>query len=188
MIKRRKILPPNKGVRKTKGGARRKRAPTQMVEDTASTHKPYQWDKHNEGTTVNKKTVTSTVEATSDNKTDTSEDKSDDDDEDVIDISALGNKMDSAPTPPTSTISVRINEKETFESLQEHIARLQNRNAMLSRQIKDVSKMAGVDRYEVMQLRKVVKEDLFKRVKFITTMAILLSVCCLLYTSPSPRD
>jgi len=181
MIKRRKILPPNKGVRKTKGGARRKRAPTQAEKVTTPTHKPYQWDKDDEGTTVTKQKVTCTVEATSDNITDTSEDESDDDDEDVTDVSARGKEMDSAPTPPTSTISVRINEKETFDSLQEHIARLQNRNAMLSRQIKDVSKIGGVDRYEVMQLRKVVKEDLFKRVKFITTMAT--ETKCLQYLS-----
>jgi type IV pilus biogenesis protein CpaD/CtpE len=31
--------------------------------------------------------------------------------------------------------------------------------------------MGGVNRYEVMQLRKMVKEDSFKRVKFITTTA-----------------
>ena len=175
MIKRRKILPSNRGgVRKTKGGARRKRAPTKTVEETTLTHKPYQWDNDDEGTsTVNNRTETTVVEATIDNKTDTSEDESDDgDEEDVIDVSTSKEKRtESAPTPPASTITVRINEKETFESLHEHIAKLQNRNTMLSRQIKDVSKMGGVDRYEVMQLRKMVKEDLFKRVKFITTMA-----------------
>ena len=32
--------------------------------------------------------------------------------------------------------------------------------------------MGGVDRYEVMQLRKMVKEDLFKKVNFITTTAM----------------
>jgi uncharacterized protein YaaQ len=39
---------------------------------------------------------------------------------------------------------------------------------MLSCQIKNVTKMIGVERYEIMQLRKMVKEDLFKRVKIIT--------------------
>jgi hypothetical protein len=32
--------------------------------------------------------------------------------------------------------------------------------------------MGGVDKYELMQIRKMVKEDLFKRVKFITTTAM----------------
>ena len=171
MIKRRKILPSNRGgVRKTKGGARQKRAPTKTVEETTLTHKPYQWDNDDEGTTVNDRTET-TVEATIDNKIDTSEDDSDNGNKEVIDESTKEKRTESAPTPPASTITVRINKKETFESLHEHIAKLQNRNTMLSRQIKDVSKMGGVDRYEVMQLGKMVKEDLFKRVKFITTMA-----------------
>jgi hypothetical protein len=38
-----------------------------------------------------------------------------------------------------------------------------------------------VDKYELMQIRKIVKEDLFKRVKFITTMA--MEAKCMKYLS-----
>jgi hypothetical protein len=60
---------------------------------------------------------------------------------------------------------------QSIKSLKESVNKLQSRNPMLSRQIKNVTNMGCVDRYEVMQLRKRVKEDLFKRVKFITTTA-----------------
>lgn len=41
--------------------------------------------------------------------------------------------------------------------------------------------MGGVDKYELMQIRKMVKEDLFKRVKFITTTA--MEAKCMKYLS-----
>jgi hypothetical protein len=48
---------------------------------------------------------------------------------------------------------------------------------MLARQIRNISKMGGVDKYELMQIRKMVKEDLFKRVKFITTTTAMGAKC-----------
>ena len=76
------------------------------------------------------------------------------------------------PNPTQSGTVQKFQAHETIESLQANIQKLHSRNMMLSRQVISVSKMGGVDRYEVMQLRKMVKEDLFKRVKFITTTAM----------------
>jgi hypothetical protein len=52
---------------------------------------------------------------------------------------------------------------------------------MLACQIKNITKMGGVDKYELVQRRKVVKEDLFKRVRFITTTA--MEAKCMKYPS-----
>ena len=41
--------------------------------------------------------------------------------------------------------------------------------------------MGGVDKYELMQIRKMVEEDLFKRVKFITTTS--MEAKCMKYLS-----
>jgi hypothetical protein len=71
--------------------------------------------------------------------------------------------------------------KDTIETLQESVVKLQTRNQMLARQIKNITKMGGVDKYEQVQIRKMVKEDLFKRVKFITTTA--MEAKCMQYLS-----
>jgi hypothetical protein len=52
---------------------------------------------------------------------------------------------------------------------------------MLACQIKTMTKMGGVDKYELMQIRKMVEEDLFKGVKFITTTAMVTK--CMQYLS-----
>jgi hypothetical protein len=52
---------------------------------------------------------------------------------------------------------------------------------MLAWQIRKITKIGGVDKYELMQIRKMVKEDLFKRVKFITTTAV--EAKCMKYLS-----
>jgi hypothetical protein len=52
---------------------------------------------------------------------------------------------------------------------------------MLAQQIRNITRMGGVDKYELMQIRKMVKEDLFKRVKFITTTA--MEAKCMKYLS-----
>jgi hypothetical protein len=72
---------------------------------------------------------------------------------------------------------LQINRNDTVGSLQESIAKLHARNQMLARQIRNISKMGGVDKYELMQIRKMVKEDLFKRVKFITTTTAMGAKC-----------
>jgi hypothetical protein len=75
-------------------------------------------------------------------------------------------------TPAALGDQLQINRNDTIGSLQESVAKLHGCNQMLARQIKNITKMRGVDKYELMQIRKMVKEDLFKRVKFITTTAI----------------
>ena len=70
-----------------------------------------------------------------------------------------------------------------MEGLKENMDKPQSQNLMLSCQIKNVSKMGGVDRYDVMQLRKMVKEDLFKRVKCMTTEATEFFLTILLTNS-----
>jgi hypothetical protein len=76
---------------------------------------------------------------------------------------------------------LQISTKDTIDTLQESVAKLQARNQMLAHQIKNITKMGGVDKYELMQIRKMVKEDLFKRVKFITTTA--MEAICMKYLS-----
>ena len=80
---------------------------------------------------------------------------------------------------------LQINTEDTIDTLQESVAKLQARNQMLARQIarqiKNITRMGGVDKYELMQIRKMVKDDLFKRVKFITTTA--MEAKCVKYLS-----
>jgi hypothetical protein len=52
---------------------------------------------------------------------------------------------------------------------------------MLARQIRNITKMGGVDNYELMQTRKMVKKDLFKQFKFIMTTA--MEAKCMKYLS-----
>jgi ABC-type microcin C transport system permease subunit YejB len=75
-------------------------------------------------------------------------------------------------TPASLGGQLQINRNDTVGALQESVAKLHARNQMLARQIRNITKIGGVDKYELMQIRKMVKEDLFKRVKFITTMAV----------------
>jgi hypothetical protein len=75
-------------------------------------------------------------------------------------------------TPAALGGQLQINRNDTVGTKQESIAKLHARNQMLARQIKNITKMGGVDKYELMQIRRMVKEDLFKRVKFFTTTAM----------------
>jgi bacterioferritin (cytochrome b1) len=52
--------------------------------------------------------------------------------------------------------------KDTTDTLQESVAKLEGHNQMLACQIKNITKMGVPDKYELMQIRKMVKEDLFK--------------------------
>jgi hypothetical protein len=49
---------------------------------------------------------------------------------------------------------LQINRNDTVYSLQESVAKLHARNQMLARQIRNITKMGGVDKYELMQIRK----------------------------------
>jgi hypothetical protein len=75
-------------------------------------------------------------------------------------------------TPAALSGQLQINRNDTVSTLQESVAKLHAQNQMLTRQIRNITKMGGVDKYELMQILKMVKEDLFKRVKFITTTAM----------------
>ena len=161
MLKRHKAAA-NKAGGKTKAGPRRKRGPTETFEPATPTHAPYNWDNDDtEAPAVNGRKATTTRVAAVVNHTDTSDTESDDDDEETMEVNNSRKTTNLTVTPPPSTRPAVREQTETFESLQKHIEQLQDRNTLLSRQIKDVSKMGIVDRYELMQLRKMVKEDLF---------------------------
>jgi type IV pilus biogenesis protein CpaD/CtpE len=84
-------------------------------------------------------------------------------------------------TPAALGGQLQINRNDTVSTLQESVAKLHAQNQMLAWQIRNITKMGGVDKYELMQIRKMVKEDLFKRVKFITTTA--MEAKCMKYLS-----
>jgi hypothetical protein len=84
-------------------------------------------------------------------------------------------------TPAALGGQLQINRNDPFSTLQESVAKLHAQNQMLARQISNITKMGGVDKYELMQIRNMVKEDLFKRVKFITTTA--MEAKCMKYLS-----
>jgi type IV pilus biogenesis protein CpaD/CtpE len=84
-------------------------------------------------------------------------------------------------TPAALGGQLQINRKDTVGTLQESVVKLHARNQMLSREIRNITKVRGVDKYELMQIRKMVKEDLFKRVKFITNTA--MEAKCMKYLS-----
>ena len=67
-------------------------------------------------------------------------------------------------TPAALGGQLQNNRYDIVSTLQESVAKLHARNQMLARQIRNITKMGGVDKYELMQIRKMVKEDLFKRV------------------------
>jgi hypothetical protein len=76
-------------------------------------------------------------------------------------------------TPAALGGQLQINRNDTVgTTLQESVAKLHARNQMIARQIRNINKMGGVDKYELMQIRKMVKEGLFKRLKFIRTTAM----------------
>jgi hypothetical protein len=85
-------------------------------------------------------------------------------------------------TPAALGGQLQINRNDTVGTLQESVAKLHARNQMLARHIRNITKrMGGVDKYELMQIRKMVKEDLFRRVKFITATA--MEAKCMKYLS-----
>jgi hypothetical protein len=160
---------PKRGVRKTKGGAGRKQTQTASDDnmDPVATpyKKPYDWN-----------------DCDSANTTD-SEDEGVDPVEVVSKVTKRkrGNRTTSVLGNNWTTAVLYDNIKDTIETLQESVVKLQTRNQMLARQIKNITKMGGVDKYEQAQIRKMVKEDLFKRVKFITTTA--MEAKCMQYLS-----
>ena len=57
----------------------------------------------------------------------------------------------------------------TREQLEAKLCFLANRNKLLNQQVCRCTTMGAVDKFQILQVRKLVKEDLFKKVKFINT-------------------
>jgi hypothetical protein len=57
-------------------------------------------------------------------------------------------------TPAALGGQLQINRNDTVSTLQESVAKLHAQNQMLARQIRNITKMGGVDKYELMQIRK----------------------------------
>ena len=55
--------------------------------------------------------------------------------------------------------------------MQAQVWALTQQNAVLHRQVAHVTSVGAADKFQIIQVRKMVKEDLFKKVKFITTAA-----------------
>ena len=179
---------PRRGERKTLGGTGRKRTQTDSDDDNGPVVTPYKWstNKTNEKQTrTGPKTISTRASAIA-NDTDDSADTTDseEEEEDLVEVVGTGtvtrNTRGNLTTQATGN-QLQINTEDTIDTLQESVAKLQARNQMLARQIKNITRMGGVDKYELMQIRKMVKEDLFKRVKFITTTA--MEAKCMKYLS-----
>ncbi len=187
-MKRRK-LSPNRGVKKTRGGSGRKRTEPDSEDDhDPVVTPPYKWSTNTtkeKQTRTGPKTISTRASAVA-NDTDDSADTTDseEEEEDLVEVVGTGtvtrNTRGNLTTQATGN-QLQINTEDTIDTLQESVAKLQARNQMLARQIKNITRMGGVDKYELMQIRKMVKEDLFKRVKFITTTA--MEAKCMKYLS-----
>jgi hypothetical protein len=173
-------------VKKTKGGTGRRRTPTDYDDEEDPVVSPYKWStsttkvkqtKGGPGTISNRAAA---VTADTDSAANSLE--SEDEEGDSVEVvkkvtkNTVGNL-----TPAALGGQLQINRNDTVSTLQESVAKLHARNQMLARQIRNITKMGGVDKYELMQIRKMVKEDLFKRVKFITNMA--MEAKCMKYLS-----
>ncbi len=172
VTKNRKVTSNKKHVLgKPKSGGRRKRAETDSLVKAAPTNAPYKRNDDNEDkqATKAKKTMSAARAAAICDNTDTSVTDSEDEEDDVVGVSNENNNSNTNDPPLAPKHILPVQYSDTIKSLQDSNQKLQSRITMLSRQIKNVSKIGTIDRYEVMQLRKLVKEDLFKRVKFITT-------------------
>jgi hypothetical protein len=185
MVKRRKVAA-TKEVRQNRGGARRKRATPKAASKKITTKEtPYKWstsrgDKDeneavpDEHPAVKASSTAAIMSSNSDNSETDSEDEVDEESEDGVSEhnTTRSTTIDPSPTGNETKKTLFVQpSNHSVETLKESVEKLQSRNSMLSRQIKNVTKMGSVDRYEVMQLRKMVKENLFKKVKFITTTA-----------------
>jgi hypothetical protein len=179
-------LPPKRGVRNTKGGARRKRTQSDSSEDDiAPVVTPYKWstDKtRDKQTKAGPKTISTRASAITNDTDSANTTDSEEEEEDAVEVvgEVTKNTRGNLTTEAVGN-QLQVNTNDTIAALQDSVDKLQARNQMLARQIKNITKMGGVDKYELMQIRKMVKEDLFKRVKFITTTA--MEAKCMQYLS-----
>jgi hypothetical protein len=184
-LKRHKV-PPTRVVKKTKGDTGRRQTPTDSDDEEDPVITPYEWStstarvKQTKGGPIMISTKLAVVTADTDSAANSSEsgDKAGDSVEVVKKvIKNTGGNL----TPAALGGQLQINRNDTVGTLQESVAKLHARNQILARQIRNITKMGGVNKYELMQIRKVMKEDLFKRVKFITTTA--MEAKCMKYLS-----
>ena len=184
-LKRRKVSP-TRVVKKTKGGTGRRRTPTDSDDEEDPVVTPYKWStsttkvKQTKGGPRTISNRAAAVTADTDSAANSSE--SEDEEGDSVEVVKKVTKNTGGNlTPAALGGQLQINRNDTVSTLQESVAKLHARNQMLARQIRNITKMGGVDKYELMQIRKMVKEDLFKRVKFITTTA--MEAKCMKYLS-----
>jgi hypothetical protein len=184
-LKRRKVSP-NRGVQKTKGDTGRRRTPTDSDDEEDPVVTPYKWStsttkvKQTKGGPIMIITRATAVTADTDSAANSSESK-DEGGDSVEVVKKVTKNTGGNLTPAALGGQLQINRNDTVGTLQESVAKLHARNQMLARQIRNITKMGGVDKYELMQTRKMVKEDFFKRVKFITTTA--MEAKCMKYLS-----
>jgi hypothetical protein len=181
-LKRRKVLP-TRVVKKTKGGTGRRQTPTDSDDEEGPVVSAYKWStsttkvKQTKGGPSTISNRAAAVTADTDSAANSSE--SEDEEGDSVEVVKKVTKNTGGNlTPAALGGQLQINRNDTVSTLQESVAKLHARNQMLARKI---TKMGGVDKYELMQIRKMVKEDLFKRVKFITTTA--MEAKCIKYLS-----
>jgi hypothetical protein len=184
-LKRRKVSP-TRVVKKSKRGTGRRRTPTDSDDEVDPVGGPYKWStsttkvKQTKGGPSTISTRATAVTADTDSAANSSE--SEDEEGDSVEVVKKVTKNTGGNlTPAALGGQLQINRNDTVSTLQESVAKLHARNQMLARQIRNITKMGGVDKYELMQIRKMVKEDLFRRIKFITTTA--MEAKCMKYLS-----
>ena len=84
------------------------------------------------------------------------------------------------PAPSLAVSSLHSNDSHV-DQLQQQVKILEKRNKMLRMQVSSVTSVGAADQFQVLQVRKMVKEDLFKKVKFINKPS--LEMACMQYLS-----
>jgi hypothetical protein len=185
-LKRRKVLP-TRVVKKTKGGTGQRRTPTDSDDEENPVVSPYKWSTSTTKVKQTKGGPSSTISTraaadTADTDSAANSSESEDEEGDSVEVVKKVTKNTRGNlTPAALGGQLQINRNDTVSTLQESVAKLHAQNQMLVRQIRNITLMGGVDKYELMQIRKMVKEDMFKRVKFITTTA--MEAKCMKYLS-----
>ena len=78
------------------------------------------------------------------------------------------------PSPSLAVSSLHSNDSDV-DHLQQQVKILEKRNKMLRLQVSSVTSVGAADPFQVLQIRKMVKEDLFKKVKFINKPSLELA-------------
>ena len=84
-----------------------------------------------------------------------------------------------AGVSPSLAVSSLHSNDSSVDHLQKQVKTLEHRNKMLRLQVHSVTSVGAADKFQVLQVRKMVKEDLFKKVKFINKLTLEMS--CMKY-------